>query len=124
MATNSTGKTTANRATRRAAPKKAAAPKPAEVVPSGAHLSLADLEKEARVEPFKVELLDGSVVEVGDPQDLDFELLSESDPFEAFERTMDPDDYDALIKGGLKAWQFKIVFEAWRQHFGLGTQGE
>lgn len=124
MATNSTGRTTANRATRRAAPKKAAAPKPAEAAPAGAHLSLADLEREARAEPFKVELLDGSVVEVGDPQDLDFELLSESDPFEAFERTMDPDDYDALIKGGLKAWQFRIVFEAWRQHFGLGTQGE
>lgn len=115
--TNSSKATTANRATRRAAPKKAAAP-------AEAHLSISALEREAVGDTFKVELRDGTIVEVGDPQDLDYRVLTSSDPFQAFEETMSEEDYAALLDDGLKAWQFKIIFESWRAHYGIGTPGE
>lgn len=123
MATTSTGKTTPNRAARRA-PAKKAAPAPKEVQEDTGILRIADLEKESRSDDFPVELRDGTVVYIGDPQDLDYRLLTSSDPFEAFEATMTSEDYEALLDDDLKAWQFKIIFESWRQHFGIGTPGE
>lgn len=100
------------------AAKKDTAPKPT--------LSLESLEKESTKEPFYVGLSNGDYVELRDHQDLDYAtLIGAGNPVEIFEAVMSEEDFDKLVvQEGLKAWQFRQIFTAWAEHFGLGTPGE
>lgn len=115
--------TTGNRQTRRAAPK--AAPKTSDQ-PVQPGVVLSQLERESTgVDPFYVHLEGDDPIEIGDPQELPYSLLAaEANPHDAFMEAMTPEDYERFLDLDLKMWQWKKIFDRWREHYGLGTPGE
>ena len=124
MATTPNSKSTGNRQTRRATTSK---PKPkVSDQPQNPTLVLSNLERESRQEePFIVHLPDGEQVEIGDPGELDYAVAATAEsPADALAAAMSEEDYGKLIDSGVKLWQFAEILKAWRDHYGMGTQGE
>lgn len=143
--------TTENRASRRAAAKpaakKPAAKKPAasrasssrskvqEPEKTAAHYTLTELDTEAagipEIPPFIFDLEttddDGEpngVIEIGNPAYLPYELAVSRDLDAVFEAAMSEDDWNKFLDAGFNSLQAGMVFSKWRQHYGMGSQGE
>ena len=122
MATTPNSKSTGNRQTRRTTTSK---PKVSDQ-PQNPTLVLSNLERESRQEePFIVHLPNGEQVEIGDPGELDYAVAATAEsPADALAAAMSEEDYGKLIDSGVKLWQFAEILKAWRDHYGMGTQGE
>lgn len=122
MATTSNSKSTGNRQARRSTTSK---PKVSDQ-PQNPTLVLSSLERESRQEePFIVHLPDGEQVEIGDPGELDYAVAATAEsPADALAAAMSEEDYGKLIDSGIKLWQFAEILKMWRDHYGVGTQGE
>lgn len=124
MATTPNSKSTGNRQARRTTTSK---PKPkVSDQPQNPTLVLSNLERESRQEePFIVHLPDGEQVEIGDPGELDYAVAATAEsPADALAAAMSEEDYGKLIDSGVKLWQFAEILKMWRDHYGMGTQGE
>lgn len=151
MATASrpTGASTGNRATRRASTSKkgtSATKKPAtEAKPtasvedlkdskpeSAAHATLDELEAEAaellEIPPFVLDTVgDGNeedFITIGSPGDVPYAISSSNSLDAVFSYAMSEEDWNKFIDADLTTAQAGIVFLKWRQHYGIGTQGE
>lgn len=89
--------------------------------------SLARIEREARPEPFSLELTDGSEVTFADPKRMSFSVLAGIDNLSPTDqvKALTGDGYDALaadpeMDGEALEW----VMGLWRDHYGLGGPGE
>ena len=122
MATTSNRKTTGNRQTRRSTASK---PKVSDQ-PQNPTLVLDNLERESRQEePFIVHLPSGEQVEIGDPGELDYAVAATAEsPVDALSAAMSEEDYGKLVDSGVKLWQFAEILKAWRDHYGMGSEGE
>ena len=124
MATTPNSKSTGNRQTRRTTTSKSK-PKVSDQ-PQNPTLVLSNLERESRQEePFIVHLPNGEQVEIGDPGELDYAVAATAEsPADALAAAMSEEDYGKLIDSGVKLWQFAEILKMWRDHYGMGTQGE
>jgi hypothetical protein len=90
-------------------------------------LSLSKIEREKRPEAFEVELTDGTVVEFADPKRMHFSVLVELDNLPMLEQlaALTGDGFEALkADPNLDAEALETVMTAWRDHYGVGDQGE
>jgi hypothetical protein len=88
---------------------------------------LAKVERENRPEPFTLELTDGSEVTFADPKKLHFTVLTTMDEMSPVDqvKTLTGEGYEALaadpqMDGEALEW----IMGLWRDHYGLGDQGE
>lgn len=136
--------TGANRATRRAttsttkkaAPKKAATVKPDDLEDkkpkSAAHMTLDELESEAAelpdLEPFTFDTVgngdDEDIVTINSPGTVPYAIASGNSLDAVFSYAMSDEDWGKFIDADLTTAQAGIVFLKWRQHYGMGSQGE
>lgn len=91
--------------------------------------SLAKIERESRPEAFSLELTDGTEVVFSDPKRMHFTVLTGIDDLSPTDQVKalvaDSDEYKALaadpeMDGEALEW----VMGLWRDHYGLGDQGE
>lgn len=143
--------TGANRATRRASTKKSTAAKPAakkaapkkptvsvedvvepEEHASAAHATLADIDAEVAeipdLPPFVFDTVgDGNeedFVTIGSPGDVPYAIASSNSLDAVFSYAMSDEDWGKFIDADLTTAQAGLVFIKWRQHYGMGSQGE
>lgn len=150
----STTGTGANRATRRASTKKStstaaksttakkAAPKKPtvsvedvveeEAPQSEAHATLADIDAEVAEIPDHPPFVFDTVgngneedcVVIGSPGDVPYAIASSSSLDAVFSYAMSDEDWNKFINADLTTAQAGLVFVKWRQHYGMGSQGE
>lgn len=89
------------------------------------NLSLDDLEKENPKEPYRTSLR-GRVIELADPQDIDWlELMDiEDDPARFIVLCMSDDDARFFMDEPVPSWKINKLMDAFMQHYGLGARGK
>lgn len=92
-----------------------------------AAFKLSSIEREKRPEPFEVELSDGALVTFADPKRLHFTVLTAIDdmpPVKQIE-TLTGSGWDKFkAEPGIDGEALESIMGAWRDHYGLGDQGE
>jgi hypothetical protein len=88
---------------------------------------ISSIEREKRPEPFEVELSDGSLVTFTDPKRLHFTVLTgldEMSPNKQIE-TLTGSGWDKFSTDPeMDGEALEAVMTAYREHYGLGSQGE
>jgi hypothetical protein len=88
-------------------------------------LDLDALEREGTPGPFTVKLA-GRPWKLADPQELDWKQLDQLGTVSAEMdlRMLLGEQFAEFRKLSLPGWKFEKLMEAWRTHYGLGSQGE
>lgn len=89
------------------------------------NLSLDDLEKENRKDPYRITLR-GRVIELQDPQDIDWLVLAEleDDPVRFVTECMTDDDADFFMEKKLESWKVEELMKDFMRYYGLGGRGK
>ena len=89
----------------------------------GVAFDLDALERESTTTPF-VAKVNGDVVNFADPQELDWQVLTNMDPRNprSFLRSViAPDDQDAFFAAKIPGWKMNKLMESYLEHYGLPT---
>lgn len=88
-------------------------------------LDLDKLAREKSFEPFTIRA-GGEVIELIDAKDLDWQVtvsLSPERMQQFFAAVVKPDDYETFLAAKFETWKMEKLLELYRDHFGLGDQG-
>lgn len=98
------------------------------------NLVVSNLEREepAPSDPYLVRLQvtdeDGKAkpadVVLGDPADVEFDILISNNPLTILAAAMSDEDFDTFLSSGIKGWQAAQIIKDWREYYGVTSAGE